>query len=102
MKSTSRIVRPLRKGQITIPTEFRKQLEIDEHTLLQIVLVGRELRIRPVQVSESRASSEWVRELYALFEPVRKETAKRSESEVDADIDRAVKAVRRNRAARRP
>lgn len=97
----TKVVRPLRGGQITIPAEFRAKLAIDERTLLRITLTGQELRIRPVQVTESASGSAWARELYDLFAPVRKETTRHSEREIDADIDRAVAAVRRKRGSRR-
>jgi bifunctional DNA-binding transcriptional regulator/antitoxin component of YhaV-PrlF toxin-antitoxin module len=97
----TKVVRPLRGGQITIPAEFRSKLEIDERTLLQIALVGQELRIRPVRVTDAMSGSAWARELYELFAPVRKEAARYGENEIDADIGRAVAAVRRKRASRR-
>ena len=37
-KRMSRIVRPLRGGQITIPAEFRKELGITEESVLQVTL----------------------------------------------------------------
>ena len=101
MANPTKLVRPLRSGQITIPAEFRAQLDIDEHSLLQIELVGRELRIRPVKVAEREAGLGWARELYDLFAPVREEAAKHSEKQVNADIDRAVAAARRKRAQSR-
>ena len=97
----TKVVRPLRGGQITIPAEFRAKLDIGERTLLQITLSGQELRIRAVQVTDASAGSDWVRELYDLFAPVRKEATRHSEKEIDADIDRAVAAVRRKRGSRR-
>ena len=97
MQTLTRIVRPLRSGQITIPAEFREKMGIGEDTLLQLVLEGQELHIRPVQVVETAHGSAWARELYDLFAPVRQETADVTEEEVDADIDRAVKAARRKR-----
>ncbi len=100
MKHPTKVVRPLRSGQITIPAEFREKLAITPDTLLQIMLVGHELRIRPVQVSEMTGAA-WARDLYKLFAPVRKEAERYSEAEVNADIDRAVAAVRRKRASNR-
>lgn len=97
----TKVVRPLRGGQITIPAEFRAKLDIDERTLLQITLAGQELHIRPVRVTDATPGSAWARELYDLFAPVRKEAARHSEKEIDADIDRAVAAVRRKRGSRR-
>ncbi len=102
MKQRTKLVRPLRSGQITIPAEFRQELEIDEHTLLQVALVGRELRIRPVKVTEKEAGSGWAKELYELFAPAREEAGKYSEEEVNRDIDRAIAGARRKRGSRRP
>jgi len=101
MAYPTKLVRPLRSGQITIPAEFRQQLDINENTLLQVRLVGRELRIRPVKVIETETGSALARELYNLFAPVREEAAKYSEKEINADIDKAVTAVRRKRAQNR-
>ena len=101
MSNPTKLVRPLRSGQITIPSEFRTKLDIDEHTLLQIELVGNELHIRPVKVAEREAGSGWARELYDLFAPVREEAARYTAKEVDADISKAVAATRRKRAKNR-
>jgi bifunctional DNA-binding transcriptional regulator/antitoxin component of YhaV-PrlF toxin-antitoxin module len=91
----TKVVRSLRNGQITIPAEFRKALEIHDDTLLQMTLVDGELRMRLVAVSESTGPSR-LRELYEHFAPVREEILARgiSEEELNADIDAAVKAVR--------
>ena len=101
MANPTKLVRPLRSGQITIPAEFRTKLDIDEHTLLQIELVGRELHIRPVKVAGAEAGSAWARELCELFAPVREEAARYTTKEVDADINKAVAATRRKRAKSR-
>ncbi len=101
MKERQRWVRPLRSGQITIPAEFRQELEIDEHTLLRVSLVGGELRIRPVKVDDAAKGAPWAKELYELFTEVRREAGRYSEAEVNRDIDRAVAATRRKRRARR-
>ena len=101
MTNPTKLVRPLRNGQITIPAEFRTKLDIDEHTLLQIELVGSELHIRPVKVAQAEAGSAWARELYELFAPVREEAAGYGEKQVNADIDKAVAAMRRKRAKNR-
>jgi bifunctional DNA-binding transcriptional regulator/antitoxin component of YhaV-PrlF toxin-antitoxin module len=98
----TRIVRPLRSGQVTIPEEFREKLGIGKETLLQMTLVPGELRIKPVPAIEE--GSPWLRELYEYFAPVRQEILERGipEEEVNADIDAAIAAVRRERRARRP
>jgi bifunctional DNA-binding transcriptional regulator/antitoxin component of YhaV-PrlF toxin-antitoxin module len=98
----TKVVRSLRSGQITIPVEFRKALDIHDDTLLQMTLVDGELRMRPVAVREQQGSA-WLRELYEYFAPVREEVLRRgiSEEELNADIDAAVRAVRQEHAADR-
>jgi AbrB family looped-hinge helix DNA binding protein len=90
----SKIVRPVRSGQITIPAEFRKRLGIESDTLLLISLVADELRIRPLSVSRRAEGSPWLKELYDQFAPVREEASAYSEAEINTAIDDAVKAVR--------
>src|SRR3990170_3070592 len=94
----TRIVRPLRGGQITIPAEFRKRLGLGPDDLLKLTLVEGELRIKPVRVAETGEGSPWLKELYDLFAPVREEAKDVSEQEIDAAIDQALAAVRRKRA----
>ena len=94
----TRIVRPLRSGQITIPAEFRKRLGITEDSVLQMILGEGELRIRPMRVTESAAGSPWMKELYDLFAPVRDEAAAMREEEIDEAIKEAVDASRKKYA----
>jgi len=63
-----------------------------------MTLASGELRIRPVRIPESTEGSPWLKELYEHFAPVWKEAAKHSESEIDADIDRAIVEVRQKDA----
>ncbi|HZS94989.1 MAG TPA: AbrB/MazE/SpoVT family DNA-binding domain-containing protein [Chloroflexota bacterium] len=98
-KATTKIVRSLRGGQLTIPVEFRKTLGIGEDTLLRLTLDDGELRIRPVKVTEN-TGSDWLKELYEYFAPVRAEAIESGldEGEINEAIDRAVAAVRDERA----
>ncbi len=98
-----KIVKSLRSGQITIPSNFRAKLGIDADTLLQIRIAEGELRIKPVKHTDTVAGSPWVKELYEAFAPVRKEILDRgiTEEEVNDTIDRAVKAVRKKHAESR-
>lgn len=98
----SKIVRPLRSGQITIPSDFREKLGIDADTLLQVNLIHGELRIKPVQVSQRASGSPWLREAYEAFTDIRKELKKYSEEEINEAIDKAVKAVRKSHAKSSP
>ncbi|MGD9891056.1 MAG: AbrB/MazE/SpoVT family DNA-binding domain-containing protein [Dehalococcoidia bacterium] len=90
----TRLVRPLRGGQITIPADFRKRLGIDEDSVLEVTLDDGELRLRPLHTRQTAGGSPWMKELYDLFAPVREEALQFSEEEIDEAIDAAVKAVR--------
>jgi AbrB family looped-hinge helix DNA binding protein len=98
-KRMSRIIKPLRGGQITIPAEFRKELGITEESVLQVSLFGGELHIKPVRVAEIGEGSPMLKELYEYFAPARQEVREKgyTEEEIDAAIDQAVKAVRNNK-----
>ena len=99
----TKIVRPLRGGQVTIPAAFRRELGIGEDTMLRMTLVDGELHIKPVEVSEPTKGSPWLRELYEYFAPVREDILARgiSEEEVNADIDAAIAEVRAEQRAKR-
>ena len=96
----TKIVKSLRSGQITIPAAFREKLGIDADTLLQIRLTEGELRIKPVKAVDTARGFPWLKELYDYFAPARKEAAKYTEEEINADIDRAIKEVRQKHAKR--
>ena len=95
----TKIVRPLRGGQITIPAAFRKELGIGDDTMLRMTLAEGEWRIKPVQIVEPGIGSPGLRALYEYFAPVREDIKRRgiSEEEVNADIDAAVAEVRAER-----
>lgn len=102
-KATStKIVHPLRGGQITIPAEFRRRLRITDDTLLQVTLEGHELRIKPLQVGDRASGSLWLKELYDLFAPVREEAKQYSEEEINDAIDEAIREVRAEHAQHSP
>ena len=48
----TKLVKPLPRGQITIPIEFRKKLGIDTNTILNLVLKGNKIEITPAMVRE--------------------------------------------------
>ena len=89
----TQIVRTLRRGQVTIPTEFRRRLGIGDDSLLRLTLRRGVIEIEPV-VALPAARNEWARELYRLFGDVRREATELSEAEIDARIDEAVAEVR--------
>ena len=96
----TKIIRPLRSGQITIPAEFREKLGIGPDSLLQVTLMQGELRVRPLSVTERGAGSPWFKELYDTFAPVRQEAKDKeyTEEDIDTVIDAAVNAVRHKHA----
>lgn len=100
--STTRVVRQLRSGQITIPAEFRRRLGITDASLLQMTLEQGELRIAPLQIASGQGSP-WLADLYQHFAPVREEAVQKgySEEEINQAIDEAVTEVRK-RARRKP
>ena len=51
-KLMTKLVRPLSRGQITIPIEFRKKLGIDANTILSLALRGNKIEIVPAMVRE--------------------------------------------------
>jgi bifunctional DNA-binding transcriptional regulator/antitoxin component of YhaV-PrlF toxin-antitoxin module len=94
------IVQQLQQGQLTIPADMRRELGIEEDSLLQLSLSNGELHIKLITSRESANGSPWLRNLYDDFAPVREEILAReiSEEEVHADIDAAVAAARAARA----
>ncbi len=92
----NQLIKPLRGGQITIPALFRDKLGIDQHSLLQLSIVGQELRIKPVTILSTAAGAPWFKKVYDQFAPVRQEAKKYSETQIDTAIDTAVKAVRKS------
>jgi bifunctional DNA-binding transcriptional regulator/antitoxin component of YhaV-PrlF toxin-antitoxin module len=88
-------------GQITIPSQFREALGIEDEMLLQLSLEDGALRVTLADAEENRGSP-WLRELYDYFAPVREEILARgiSEEEVNADIDAAIAEVRAEQRAR--
>ena len=48
-KPLAKVVRPLAKGQITLPIEFRRRLKIDAGTILNLTLKGGRIEIVPLR-----------------------------------------------------
>lgn len=91
---TTKLVRPLRSGQITIPVTFRKALGITRDTLLEVTLEHGSLHITPARLAQTAADTPWFKDLYDLFAPVREEAQEHSEDEINQAIDQAVTAAR--------
>lgn len=98
----SKTVHLLRGGQITIPIEFRRELGIEDASLMEVTLTGNgELTLRPVETR--RKGSEWFRDLYEAFAPVRQEAIDKgyTEEEINGWIDEALREVRAERSKSR-
>jgi len=93
-----KIVKRLKRGQITIPKEMRDALDIQDDDLLSITLSGSKLEIQPVKLTPETKGSPWLKELYDLFAPMRESLRGYSEEEINQAIDEAVKEVRRAKA----
>lgn len=55
-KALTKLVRPLSKGQITLPIEFRRRLKIDAETILSLTLKEGKIELvplRPLALDES-------------------------------------------------
>lgn len=48
----ARLVKPHSKGQVTIPSEFREKLGIDQNTILRMELKGTRIEITPLRVAD--------------------------------------------------
>lgn len=92
----TKLVRPLRGGQITIPADFRKALGFDEAAMLRVTLADGELRISPVFAAPGLDSKTALRALYDYFAPTREEilAAGTTEEELLAEIKAALAEVR--------
>ena len=66
-RQMSKIVRPLSKGQITIPAQFRERLGIDQDSLLNIILLEDRLEVVPVRIGEQESLREYTDEEIKSF-----------------------------------
>jgi len=59
-KKLKRLVKPLSKGQITIPIDFRRELGISEDTMLNLTLKDGKIEISPLRsLGREQASREF-------------------------------------------
>lgn len=90
----TRIVRQLRNGQITIPKEFREAMQLSGEDMLAVTLQDGKLEIETVKPAPRTGGSQWAKDLYDLYAPVRKSLEGYTEQEINDAIDEAVRAVR--------
>ena len=103
MNTNTRLVRPLRNGQITLPAAFRHALDLDQAPMLQITLQDGELRIRPYHPDRLETGSTWLADLYRLYRPVRQKISASNALDLDIVIDTLVARLQGgHHAPRRP
>ena len=84
-------VKVLRGGQITMPKELRKVLEIKEGDILEVQMEKNKVVLKPkILVDKNQA---WAR-LNQVMAKVGKRHGKTSEKEVESDVLEAIKTVR--------
>jgi bifunctional DNA-binding transcriptional regulator/antitoxin component of YhaV-PrlF toxin-antitoxin module len=88
-----KVVRPVRRGQVTLPAEFRRRLGIDDDTLLQMTLQEGKIEIVPM-VATPVTDQIWAQAADTRLAPAREVGQALDEAEIDALIDQAVDEVR--------
>ena len=84
-------VKVLRGGQITMPKELRKVLEIKEGDILEVQMEKNKVVLKPKILMDKDQA--WVR-LNQVMAKVGKRHRKTSEKEVESDVLEAIKNVR--------
>ena len=84
-------VKVLRGGQITMPKELRKVLEIKEGDILEVQMEKNKVVLKPKILMDKDQA--WER-LNQVMAKVGKRHRKTSEKEVDSDVLGAIKTVR--------
>jgi len=82
-RGMTRVVTMPSRGQVTIPLEFRRRLNLDEGTVLAISLEGQHIEIRPIRAIQDNLR-EYSREEIDQF---------LAEDRVDPDVAVAVRQL---------
>lgn len=86
------LVKVIRHGQITLPAEFRKALDLDEGDYLEAEMEQDRIVLKPKVILDRK---EAIRKLHELMDRVQARNREFSEEEVERDVAEAIKAVRR-------
>ena len=92
-----RLVKRLRRGQITIPKEFRDALGLGADDRVVVALEDGKLVIEPARLTMTMGSP-WLKGLYDHYAPVPESREEVPEEDINPAIDAAVKKVRLRRA----
>jgi AbrB family looped-hinge helix DNA binding protein len=86
------LVKVIRHGQITLPAEFRKALDLDEGDYLEAEIDQDRIVLKPKIILDRK---EAIKKLHELMDRVQARNAEFSEEEVERDVLEAIQAVRR-------
>lgn len=92
-----RLVKRLRRGQITIPKEFRDALGLGADDRVSVALEEGKLVIEPVRLTMTMGSP-WLKGLYDHLAPVTESVEEVPEENINPAIDATVKKARSRRA----
>ena len=85
------LVKVIRHGQITLPADFREELDIKEGDYLEADMEGKTIVLRP-KVFMDRADA--VKALHKMMAEVHERTKDLDPNEIDEVIEQAIKEVR--------
>lgn len=88
------LVKVIRHGQITLPIDFRQELDIKEGDYLEVDIEGKTIVLRPkVFLDRARA----VKALHEMMAEVQERTKDIDPKELDDLIEQSIKEVRQTR-----
>ncbi len=79
----TRVVQLPSRGQITLPTEFRRKLGLAEGDLMRMSLVGEKIEIQPLRTADARLRQYTETEIQQFLE----------DDKIDADTGAAVRRL---------
>lgn len=88
------LVKLIRHGQITLPAEFRRALDLKEGDYLEVEIEGDRIILKPKVVLDR---TEAIERLHRLMDKVQARNEDFSEEEVERDVQEAIRAVRDRR-----
>ena len=96
---SARVVQPSEDGRLEIPAEFRTALGIEPETPLLLTVKDGAIHLQPILSEGDDVGSPWLKQLYGLFEPWRREAEEKgyTDEQINAWIDEALAASRRER-----
>jgi antitoxin PrlF len=84
-------VRVLRGGQITMPKELRKSLEIKEGDILEVEMENKKVVLKPMALADKEEAKARLKQ---IMDKVGKRHRKIPEEEVERDVLEAIKSIR--------